>query len=131
MPKQNQTAEQSSLQELLKREQSKLARNIFTLASFYCPIRRLPDILDFTMMQKRIELLNGNVDEGVDLWPTASPSFREKLKQNLNYTFEQQRTVDALENSVGIGRGLTPAEMFEMGLANSRIGQLQAADQAA
>lgn len=118
----------NALIELLKREQVKLARNTFELASFYCPMGRVPDLIDFTMMQKRLELLQQGKTNAKDLWPQASEAFAAKLKSRIDYTLEQAEAVVALSKTCKDGDGLSLQDQYHSGLKNSRLYQIHQSD---
>lgn len=120
----------NALVELLKREQVKLARNVYELAGFYCPMGRMPDVADFALMQKRTEKLDDCTAMAKSLWPQASESFHSKLVSRLSYTKEQLEAVTALQKTCKEGDGLSIEEMFTSGLRNSRLYQAQQADPA-
>ncbi len=118
----------NQLIELLKREQTKLARNTFELAGYYCPMGRLPDQIDFVMMRKRLELLSEGKQNVKDLWPQASESFAAKLASRVQYSTEQMKTVIALAETMDKDAGLTDEQQYEVGLKNSKLYQVQATD---
>lgn len=120
----------NALVELLKREQVKLARNVYELAGFYCPMGRMPDVVDFATMQKRTENVTDPSKFAKAMWPQASESFHSKLVSRLTYTQEQLEAVNALKKTCKEGDGLSVEEMFASGLRNSRLYQAKQADTA-
>jgi len=122
----------SQLLELAKREQMKLARNVYELALYYTPMQRLPDLADFMAMYTRVQEMGADKPEvsAKTLWPTASDTFESKLVTRIKWANENASSSKTLLETLPKAQqqGMSPQDLFEFAFSQTKTGQQMAQD---
>lgn len=122
----------TQLAELAKKEQLKVARNVYELASYYSPMQHVADLMDFQHMYARVQQMKeDNLARTIkQLWPQASDAFNDKLTTRAKWLLENQNNAKALLATLPKAEqtGLSTEEMFEYAFSQTRIGQAALAE---